>query len=80
MHLFDLFLGMASRPRFFEDGWGDRALCDASEPELLLRRRVRPVEVRLGPAQRIYSGVLRDGTLESPEVKQFLAEIPAGLR
>ena len=68
MHLLDLFLGMTSRgPRFFEDGWGDRALCDASEPELLLRRRVRPVEVRLGPAQRAHGGVLREGTFESPE-------------
>jgi hypothetical protein len=68
MHLLDLVFGVASRgPRFFEDGWGDRALCETMDPELVLRRRVRPVEVRLGPARRAYGGLLREGTFVSPE-------------
>jgi hypothetical protein len=68
MDLLDLFFGVASRgPRFFEDGWGDRALFDTVEPELLMRRRVRPIEVRLGRAQHAPGGFLRDGTFKSPE-------------
>jgi dienelactone hydrolase len=68
MHLLDLAFGMAARgPRFFEDGWGDRELCDASDPELLMRRRVQPLSVALGAPRPAYGGMLRDGSFESPE-------------
>ena len=68
MHFLDLFIGVAIRGHhFFEDGWGDRALCEASDPEVLLRRRTRPIDVRLEPAKRTLGGLLHDGTFESPE-------------
>uniref|UniRef100_UPI001F576D3F alpha/beta hydrolase family protein n=1 Tax=Anaeromyxobacter terrae TaxID=2925406 RepID=UPI001F576D3F len=68
MHLLDLIFGVAIRGhRFFEDGWGDRALCAAADPELLLRRRTRPIEVRLGPGKRAHGGLVHDATFESPE-------------
>jgi dienelactone hydrolase len=69
MHLFDLLFGLAARgPRFFEDGWGDRILCDgAADPEELMRRCAGPIEVRLGRPSRAHGGVLREGTFVSPE-------------
>ena len=36
MHFLDLAFGFAARgPRFFADGWGDRALCDTMDPVAL---------------------------------------------
>jgi dienelactone hydrolase len=68
MHVLDLFFGLAARgPLFFQDGWGDRALCEATDPEALSRRRIPRLRVRLGPARQAYGGLLREGTFESPE-------------
>jgi dienelactone hydrolase len=68
MHLLDLIFGVAIRGHhFFEDGWGDRAICASADPELLLRRRTRPLDVRLSPSRRAHGGIVRDGTFESPE-------------
>jgi dienelactone hydrolase len=68
MHLLDLFIGVALRGhRFFEDGWGDLAICAAADPEVLLGRRTRPIEVKLGPAMRAHGGLLHDGSFDSPE-------------
>jgi hypothetical protein len=70
MHVLDLLFGLAARnPRFFLDGWGDRALCEAMDPEALSRRRVPRVRVTLGPARRAYGGLLREGAFESPEAR-----------
>jgi dienelactone hydrolase len=68
MHFLDLFIGIAMRGHhFFEDGWGDRSLCEGSDPEVLLCRRTRPIHVQLGPGKRAYGGLLYDGSFESPE-------------
>lgn len=68
MHLLDLVFGWAARgPRFFADGWGDRALCDAMDPEELAGRRIPPLEVALGPARRALGGRLYEGIFDSPE-------------
>jgi Alpha/beta hydrolase domain containing 18 len=69
MHLFDLLFGLASRgPRFFEDGWGDRVLSECAEdPERLMRRSARPLDVQLGPRRRAVGGSLCEGTFASPE-------------
>lgn len=70
MHFLDLVMGLASRgPRFFADGWGDRALCDAIDPEALARRRIPTLHVRLGPARRSLGGLLREGSFASPEAR-----------
>ncbi len=61
-------MGVALRGhRFFEDGWGDLALCDVADPDALLRRRTRPIEVTLGPAVRAHGGLLHEGSFASPE-------------
>jgi hypothetical protein len=68
MHFLDLVFGLAARgTRFFADGWGDRALCDAIDPEALSRRRIPPLHVRLGARTRALGGLLREGSFESPE-------------
>jgi dienelactone hydrolase len=68
MHVLDLLFGLAARgPRFFQDGWGDRTLCDSMDPEALSRRRIPRLRVKLGPARRAFGGLLRDGQFESPE-------------
>lgn len=68
MHLLDLVFGMAVRgPRFFADGWGDRALCDALSPEALLRRKIPALRMRLGAAERSLGGLLVEGSFDSPE-------------
>lgn len=68
MHLLDLVFGFAARgPRFFADGWGDRALCEAIAPEALARQPIPSIAVRLGPARRTRGGVLFEGAFESPE-------------
>ncbi len=70
MHVLDLLFGLAARgPRFFQDGWGDRALCEAMDPEALSRRRIPRLHVRLGPAQRSFGGLLHEGSFESPEAR-----------
>jgi dienelactone hydrolase len=70
MHFLDLLFGLAARgPRFFADGWGDRALCDEIDPEALARRRIPAIQVRLGPRQRSLGGILREGSFESPEAR-----------
>jgi hypothetical protein len=70
MHLLDyVFLLAARGPRFFQDGWGDRALCDATDPVALSRRRIARLEVTLGPARRERGGLLHEGTFESPEAR-----------
>jgi hypothetical protein len=66
----DLFFGMAARgPRFFEDGWGDRAIVEALDLEELASRRASPIQVRLGEAQRAFGGIIREGTFASPETR-----------
>ncbi len=68
MHLLDLVFGMAARgPRFFADGWGDRALCDAIAPETLFERPIPALRVQLTPARRASGGLLAEGSFESPE-------------
>lgn len=68
MHVLDLLFGLAARgPRFFADGWGDRALCDGMDPVALARQRVPRVAVALGPRERSFGGLLQEGTFESPE-------------
>jgi dienelactone hydrolase len=70
MHFLDLLLGFAAtRPRFFCDGWGDRALCEGMDLDELVRRRGQRLAVKLGPLERAYGGLLREGTFESPEVR-----------
>jgi hypothetical protein len=70
MHVLDMFFGLAARgPLFFQDGWGDRALCDAIDPEELSRRRIPRLQVRLRPARRAYGGLLREGSFQSPELR-----------
>jgi hypothetical protein len=72
MHVFDYVFGLAARgpgPRFFEDGWGDRALCEAMDPQALARRRIARLDVILGPPRREYGGILQEGTFESPEAR-----------
>ena len=70
MHLLDLFFGLAARgPRFFADGWGDRALCEAMDPVELADRRVPAVPLSLGPPRRALGGLLHEGTFESPETR-----------
>ena len=70
MHLLDFVFGLAARgPRFFQDGWGDRALCEAMDPVALARRRIPRLTVHLGPARREHGGLLREGAFESPEVR-----------
>ena len=68
MHYLDLLFGWAARgPRFFADGWGDRALCEAIDPAALARRRIPPLQVKLGQRTRTLGGVLREGSFVSPE-------------
>jgi dienelactone hydrolase len=68
MHVLDLLFGLAARgPRFFQDGWGDRALCDEIDPVALARRPPRRIALRPGPARRAFGGLLSEGTFESPE-------------
>lgn len=70
VHLLDLFFGMAARgPRFFEDGWGDRAIVDALDLDELASRRAEPIAVRLGPAAPAFGGIVREGTFTSPEAR-----------
>ena len=70
MHLLDFVFGLAARgPRFFQDGWGDRALCEAMDPLALSRRRIARLQVTLGPVKREHGGLLREGTFESPEAR-----------
>lgn len=68
MHLLDLVFGMAARgSRFFADGWGDRALCDAMDPGEIAARPIPRIAVELGPARRAHGGLLFAGVFESPE-------------
>jgi len=68
MHLLDFLFGMAAgQPRFFADGWGDRSVCGAIDPDTLMRRRPRRPAVRLGSLARAYGGLLREVSFESPE-------------
>lgn len=70
MHLLDFVFGLAARgPRFFQDGWGDRALCESMDPQALSRRRIPRLEVALGPAKAEHGGTLREGSFESPETR-----------
>jgi dienelactone hydrolase len=70
MHVLDYVFGLAARgPRFFQDGWGDRALCDAMDPQALSRRKIPRVDVALGTGRREHGGVLQEGTFESPEAR-----------
>jgi dienelactone hydrolase len=70
MNVLDLLFGLAARnPRFFLDGWGDRALCEEMDPDAISRRRVPRIVVRLGPAKRAFGGLLREGDFESPEAR-----------
>ncbi len=70
MHFLDLAFGFAARgPRFFADGWGDRALCEAMDPLELARSKIPLVAVALGRAKRAHGGFLFEGAFESPEVR-----------
>jgi hypothetical protein len=68
MHVLDLLLGLTARgPRFFADGWGDRALCESMDPEALARRRIPRIELALRAPSRSFGGLLREGAFQSPE-------------
>lgn len=68
MHLLDLLFGVVARgPRFFSDGWGDRALCHATDPVELARFDPPLVNVTLGPPRRAHGGLLQEGSFASPE-------------
>ncbi len=68
MHVLDLLFGLASRGSlFFQDGWGDRNLCDAMDPKALSRRRIPRLRIQVGPARRALGGLLHEGSFESPE-------------
>src|SRR5512140_3591106 len=70
MHLLDFVFGLTARgPRFFQDGWGDRALCEATDPLALSRQRIARLAVDLGPARREHGGLLQEGSFESPEAR-----------
>lgn len=70
MDLLDYVFGLAARgPRFFQDGWGDRAVCEAMDPRALARRRIPRLGVRLEPARPEHGGLLQEGTFESPEAR-----------
>jgi len=70
MHVLDLLFGLASPgPRFFQDGWGDRDLCESMDPEALSRRRIPRLRIRLRPASRAFGGLLQEGAFESPEAR-----------
>ena len=70
MDVLDFMFGLAARgPRFFQDGWGDRALCEAMDPIALSRRRIPRIEVQLGPARSEHHGLLHEGSFESPEAR-----------
>lgn len=68
MHYLDLLFGLAARgPRFFEDGWGDRALCEATDPAALARRPPARIDLSLGPSRPMAGGTLAEGSFTSPE-------------
>jgi hypothetical protein len=68
MHVLDQLFGLAARgPRFFSDGWGDRALCDATDPAALARKPPAEIAPILRPARAALGGMLAEGTFESPE-------------
>jgi dienelactone hydrolase len=68
MHVLDRLFGYAARgPRFFQDGWGDRALCDSIDPGALAARPPRRISPRLGAARRAFGGLLSEGAFDSPE-------------
>jgi dienelactone hydrolase len=70
MHFLDLAFGFAARgPRFFADGWGDRALCDAIDPVALAGGRIPLLPVALRRPGRALGGFLFEGTFESPEAR-----------
>ncbi len=68
MHVLDLLFGYAARgPRFFQDGWGDRALCDEIDPVALAARPPPQIGLRLAKARSAFGGLLSEGSFESPE-------------
>jgi dienelactone hydrolase len=68
MHVLDLLFGLAARgPRFFQDGWGDRALCEAIDPLALASRPPHVLAVRLGRVRQEHGGLLSEGSFRSPE-------------
>ncbi len=68
MNVADLLFGVVVRgPRFFNEGWGDRALCDSTDPAELAGRPPPRLEVKLGPARPAHGGILVEGTFPSPE-------------
>lgn len=70
MHVLDLMFGLAARgPRFFQDGWGDRALCEAMDPEAISRRRIPRLHVQLTPGRKAFGGLLHEGAFASPEAR-----------
>jgi hypothetical protein len=76
MHLLDLLFGLAARgPRFFPDGWGDRAVCDTIHPECEADRPPARIAVELSPFCHALGGQLAEGTFESPQ-----AALPACAR
>lgn len=67
MHPLDRLLPVIARsPRFFLDGWGDRAICRATDVVKLARRRPH-LHVALGPRRRFAGGWLQEGAFTSPE-------------
>ncbi len=70
MHFLDLAFGIAARgPRFFADGWGDRALCDTIDPVALAGQKIPLLPVALRTPKRAHGGFLFEGTFESPEAR-----------
>jgi hypothetical protein len=68
MHVLDFLFGATARgPRFFQDGWGDRTLCEEIDPPALAAEPPRWISPRLGEPMRAFGGLLYEGTFESPE-------------
>jgi dienelactone hydrolase len=64
----DFVFGLTARgPRFFADGWGDRALCESMDPRVIARRRIPGIRLERGPSGRGFGGLLAEGSFESPE-------------
>ena len=68
MHVLDFLFGATARgPRFFQDGWGDRTLCEEIDPPALAAEPPRWISPRLGEPMRAFGGLLYEGTFECPE-------------
>lgn len=68
MDLLDLVYSLAlKRPRFFEEGWGDRATFQGVAECQWILRDPDPIDVELGLPGRREGMIVRTGSFESPE-------------